>query len=457
MNLPSSLLMNLSNCSNKCMARILHVTCTMECSNARRVGGCLQGHLIPTKLHTMDDYDHDYEHDYDHDYDSGYSSSLEEDGNSGGSESADGSSDSSQCGELDLDESIASLLKKGEKSAKIIMSQFEALTELEVVLPSESAEVNSAFVTLLEANVLSFAQKMDDYISNIQQQIIILTGVVSGLQAERDALDVSSFYHDGVNPGDWEDEAEERESHIESSQNSRSAERLKDAIDDLMSILSEVEDVDLEERLTKANQYVKWIKVLVYIICAEFKPRFGGAAHPSFLNNNAPDGSLLTSGLLLELFATMIFSLWKKGAERVGGGGDGGVDILVGPNKKIPCQVKNYSSRMGPAVVRELIGTMVLRKVKTAYMVYSQGAELTAGVKEVVEQAKERGYNIHILTTPRLVKLTKRFSVSFSAELLVSDTLKFDSEFDLLSSTEIESINNDFGKLVQEIKDLKEE
>lgn len=204
--------------------------------------------------------------------------------------------------------------------------------------------------------------------------------------------------------------------------------RISRKIKALRSIVNNIENINIEDRLFEAQTKIKWLTVFVRIICTDFRGEHGNSQHPSFEKYSSPSGHTLSPGLLLELLSTMIIKQMDGVAERVGQKGDEGVDIWVGKDRDTICQVKNKSEKLSPSVIREFIGTMVLQGVKKGCIIYTQDYRLTPGASSAINKAAARDYSIVVVTTDKLVQYVVKYCKSFQSIDLVFETDRFDQD-----------------------------
>ena len=88
--------------------------------------------------------------------------------------------------------------------------------------------------------------------------------------------------------------------------------------------------------------------------------------------------------------------------QRTGGSGDGGVDLVLTDSMGLITivQCKAHKNPVGPAIVRDLYGTMINKKADKAILVSLSGC--TSGVYSFI-----RGKSMSIVTVKDLIKMQK--------------------------------------------------
>lgn len=101
-----------------------------------------------------------------------------------------------------------------------------------------------------------------------------------------------------------------------------------------------------------------------------------------------------------DLFRRLRFSV-----DHTGGAGDQGVDIVATQgNTKLLIQCKKHGTPVGPAVIRELVGTLVLQKSERGVLISSSG--FTPSATDAAD-----GMNVVLLDIHDLLQIHKRGSL----------------------------------------------
>ena len=260
--------------------------------------------------------------------------------------------------------------------------------------------------------------KMEDWERFLGETLTQLTAECHELEKSRQAIgtswldidDAESQYCDDYDTSNYEGGRRKELTSSQEAQIKKSEAVLQEDAEELSLELTKWRSELRRAYIAVAEKCLNWIKEK-RPVALEPDPIFDDSPIPAFFEE-----------LVAQIFSYCQMHeirAWKRTG--IGAGRDWGCDVLGTtdsvPTMVVQCKAGVSHFKKQPAIIRDLLGSMVVHKVKKGAIVYSHAGKLTSEATAHIDAAKDSGYDIIVLMHKDIIGLLNEMGTQyFSSE-----------------------------------------